>query len=399
MAKKIEAQLEEFLDRAVENILPDPKKFKSLIKSKKISIYLGVDPTGAHLHLGHATNLLLLKLLQRLGHKVIFLIGDFTARIGDPTDKLAARKPLTEREIKQNLKTFTAQASKIISFTGRNAVQVRFNADWLAKLSFADLVKIAANFTVQQMLKREMFQKRLADNKPIGLHEFLYPLMQGYDSVALNVDAELGGNDQTFNMLVGRDLLRIYKKKEKFVIATKLLINPKTGLKMMNKSEGGMINLDDRPNDMFGKVMAIDDDAMFELAKLATLVPSKEISKLEKSVNAGLNPKDAKLQIAEWIVSTYFDQPTAVKAKERFVATFAKKKLPQEAPKLKVKPRQMLVDLLVSAGVPSKSEARRLIAQKGVKLNGRVQSDPNLIINPKTHQTLQIGKRRFFKLA
>ncbi len=399
MAKEIEAQLEEFLDRAVENILPDPKKFKSLIKSKKISIYLGVDPTGAHLHLGHATNLLLLKLLQRLGHKVIFLIGDFTARIGDPTDKLAARKPLTEREIKQNLKTFTAQASKIISFTGRNAVQVRFNADWLAKLSFADLVKIAANFTVQQMLKREMFQKRLADNKPIGLHEFLYPLMQGYDSVALNVDAELGGNDQTFNMLVGRDLLRIYKKKEKFVIATKLLINPKTGLKMMNKSEGGMINLDDRPNDMFGKVMAIDDDAMFELAKLATLVPSKEISKLEKSVNAGLNPKDAKLQIAEWIVSTYFDQPTAVKAKERFVATFAKKKLPQEAPKLKVKPRQMLVDLLVSAGVPSKSEARRLIAQKGVKLNGRVQSDPNLIVNPKTHQTLQIGKRRFFKLA
>jgi tyrosyl-tRNA synthetase len=389
--------------RFVENAYPSREALEKILNSdKKLKIYLGVDPTGPHLHLGHATNLLLLRQLQNLGHKIIFLIGDFTGRIGDPTDKLAARQPLTERQIKENLKTFKSQAAKIIRFSGKNPATVAFNSKWHKNMTFERLIELAHYFTVQQMIERDMFQKRLKEEKPIGLHEFFYPLMQGYDSVALNVDMEIGGNDQTFNMLAGRTLLKIYKNKEKFVITTKLLVNPETGKKIMNKSEGGLINLDDDPQNMFGKVMALDDRTMFILASLSTLMPDIDITKMRSEVEKGtLNPKDAKLKIAHAVVSLYHSPTASDKAEAGWVKTFSKRELPDEI-EVQAIPSDILASsgttaMLVAIGAAkSNSEARRLISQGAVKVGGRAVSDPNE--KRKDGEIIKVGKHRFFKL-
>ena len=388
--------------RLIENAYPSREAVeKVLAGSKKLKIYLGVDPTGPHLHLGHATNLLLLRQLQDLGHKIIFLIGDFTGRIGDPTDKLAARQPLTEKQIKENFKTFKNQASKIIRFSGKNPAAVAFNSKWHRNMTFGKLIELAHHFTVQQMIERDMFQKRLKEEKPIGLHEFLYPLMQGYDSVALDVDMEIGGNDQTFNMLAGRTLVKIYRNREKFVLTTKLLVDPETGKKIMNKSEGGLINLDDEPGNMFGKVMALDDGVMFTLAALSTLIPDIEITKMRSETEKGtLNPKDAKLKIAHAVVSLYHSPAEAGKAQEQWIKTFSKRELPDEIEIKTVSPDAFsngTTTMLVAIGAAkSNSEARLLIDQGAVKVDGRTVSDPNE--KRKDGEVLKVGKHRFFKL-
>jgi len=395
--------IKEVLERSVEKIYPSKDALeKAMLGGRHLKIYLGVDPTGPHLHLGHLTNILILKKLQQLGHEIIFLIGDFTAQIGDPTDKLAARKPLSQKEIKENYKTFKKQVSRIIKFSGTNAVKVKFNSKWLSKMKFADVVRLAQNFTVQQMIQRDMFQERIKADKPIGVHEFLYPLMQGYDSVAMDVDMEIGGNDQTFNMLVGRDLAKIYKNKEKFVLTTKLLINPKTDRKLMNKSEGGLINLDDKPEDIFGKVMAIADEAMFEIAELSTEMPKDKINSLKNSVlNNKMNPRDAKLEIAKAVVQTIYDKKTAGESKEEFLKLFAKHEKPEEIQTCKLAAANYkLVDLLVETKLASsKGEARRLIEQGGVKINDEKKTDPNGIIQISKEIILQVGKRHFLKVS
>ena len=389
----------EIFDRFVGNTYPNKEAVFDALKNKKLKIYLGIDPTGPHLHLGHATNLIVLKKLQKLGHEIVLLIGDFTARIGDPTDRLAARKPLTAAEVRKNLKTFKAQAAKIINFSGPNAVRLVFNSKWHAKMTFEKVIELASHFTEQQIIERDMFRDRLKTGRVIGLHEFLYPLMQGYDSVALNVDMEIGGTDQTFNMLAGRKLQKIFNRKEKFVLTTKLLEHPQTGKKLMNKSEGGLINLDDAPDEMFGKLMALDDASMFPIARLSTEMPLARLSELETKVkNKTLNPRDAKIEIAEEVVSLYCGKKEAKRARKEFVRVFSKKEAPEEAEKLEIMNKNIgAVDLLIAAGVKSRSEARRLIEQGAVSVDNAAITDPDQKVA--SGKVLKIGKHRFFEIV
>lgn len=403
MQKKFDQEINEALERWVDKIYPSKKTFREVLKSKKkLVIYIGIDPTAPHLHLGHSINFLLLKKFQNLGHKIIFLIGDFTARIGDPTGRDLTRKPLTKEQIKKNCKTYQQQASKILDFKSKkNSVELKFNSQWLDKLKMEELIKLTANFTYGYMIKRSMFQKRLKEKKEIYLHEFLYPLFQGYDSVIMNVDAEVGGTDQTFNMLVGRDLMKIYKNKEKFVITTPLLINPKTKRKLMSKSEGNFIALNDPPDQMYGKTMALPDKVIFECFKLCTEIPLEEIKEMKENLKLKkINFRDLKAKLAQEIVKIYHRKKAAEKAKEEFNRIFKEKKLPREVPEVKIREKNLnILDLLVKTKlVSSKSEAKRLIFQKGVKINKVLQEDWQKIIEIKKGMIIQVGKRKFTKV-
>jgi len=392
----------EFLDRWVDKIYPSKEEFLKKVFSEKMVIYHGVDPTAPQLHLGHSTNYLLLRKFQELGHKIILLIGDFTAMIGDPTGRLSARKALTKKEILDNCKTYKEQVAKILDFDSkRNRAEVKFNSQWLAKMPLEKIIKLASNFTVGQMLKRNMFQERIKKNKEIYLNEFFYPLLQGYDSVAMNVDVEVGGTDQTFNMLVGRELLKIYKNKEKFVLTTPLLENPKTGKKLMSKSEGNYVALNDPPDEMYGKIMALPDEVIIPCFKMCTEVPLKEIQQAEQALTKGkINPRDLKARLAKEIVSIYYNKNTANLAEKEFEQVFKKKKLPFKVPEIKIKEKEIsLLDLLVKTKItPSKSEAKRLILQKAVKIDGRLQEDWKKTIRIKKGMVIQAGKRRFVKV-
>ena len=390
-------KIEEVLTRGVETIYPSRDELrKALASGRRLRIYLGADPTGVHLHLGTLTNLLTLKRLQSLGHEIIFLIGDFTAQIGDPTDKLSARQPLAPSEIKANMKTFKTQVGRILRFSGRNAARLELNSKWLSKMTLKDVLELTQKFTVQQMIIRDMFQERIKENKPVGVHEFLYPLMQGYDSVAMDVDAEVGGNDQTFNMLVGRDLLRTYKNKEKFVITTRLLLNPKTGKKLMNKSEGGMINLDDDPAEMFGKIMALDDSATTPLAEFSSEISMEDVRSL-----SSLHPRDAKLKVACAVVKTIFGEVAAKKAEASFVSVFSKKEDPKGVSLIHIgRKNASLIDIVMATNfVSSKNEAKRLIIQGGVKIDGMKKLNEEEMFSLEKELLLQIGKHHFVRIG
>ncbi len=395
-----EAKIDRLLSRGVENVYPTKEKLReALMSGKRLRLYNGIDPTAPFLHIGHAMQLRKLREFQELGHEVIMLIGSFTAMIGDPTDKLATRKQLTRAEILENAKTYKKQASKILKFSGPNAAKLLFNDKWLAKMSFADVVDLASHFTVQQMMERDMFAKRLNEQKPIHLHEFFYPLMQGYDSVAMDVDVEVGGNDQTFNMLAGRTLLREMKQKEKFVLAISLLTNSEG--KKMSKSEGGVIALTDAPEDMFGKIMSMDDSMIVPYFQLATDATDVQIDAVKKRLADGVNPRDIKMSLAELVTGMYHSSTKAKAAKKHFTQVFTNKELPDEIPTYTAKESSMtIVDVLVATHlVPSKGEARRLLEQGGVKLGNTVVSDPTLAVYPRTEEiVLQKGKRFFVKL-
>ncbi len=273
-----EKKIEDFLSRGVESTYPSKEELKkALLSGKTLSVYNGIDPTGPTLHIGHGSTLLKLKEMQDLGHKVILLIGDFTGRIGDPSDKTATRKQLSAKEVKENLKSYTKQAGKILDM---KKVQVKFNSKWLSKLSFEEGMEIASEFTLQQMIERDMFEKRIKEGQPIHLHEFFYPLMQGYDSVVMDVDMEIGGNDQTFNMLVGRTMMK-NRGKEKYVLTTKLLVDP-TG-KKMGKSEGNMVTLEDTGENMFGKIMSWPDTLTPLAFKICTRAPIPDKNEMTKT--------------------------------------------------------------------------------------------------------------------
>ncbi|MDB5254739.1 MAG: Tyrosine--tRNA ligase, partial [Candidatus Nomurabacteria bacterium] len=282
------------LHKGVADILPS-KGFleKELASGKKLSVYAGFDPTAPTLHIGHTIQLRKLRHFQDLGHKIIFLVGDFTARVGDPTDKGTARKQLTEKEIKINLKKYKQQAGKFIRFSGKNAAAIKFNNDWLGKMKFADVLALASNMTVDQMLKRDMFARRIEEEKPIYIHEFMYPLMQGYDSVAMDVDGEVGGNDQLFNMLAGRTLLKQLKNKEKFVITTKLLED--NNGKKMGKSEGNMVSLIDTPEDMYGKIMSWTDGLIIPGFELCTDYTPSQVQAVQEELHGEVNPRNIKI--------------------------------------------------------------------------------------------------------
>lgn len=450
-----------FLERGIENFYPsDTAVEKALSSGKRLKVYLGVDPTGPSLHMGHAIPLRKLGQLQAMGHEVIMLIGDFTAMIGDPTDKTATRKKLTRKEVLSNCKNYKKQASKFLKFSGPNAAKLVFNSKWLGKMNFSDVVDLAAHFTVQQMMERDMFKRRmqgevvctnlkcrkkftpefnvvgktnykqqthppvelhdatytkpkqkcphcgkdvwLTENKnythpkPIYLHEFLYPLMQGYDSVILDVDMEIGGNDQTFNMLAGRTLLREMKGREKFVI-TSTLLEDSTG-KKMGKTEGNMITLEDAPEEMYGKVMSWTDGMIIPGFRLCTDVAVSAIDRMEDFIKKGGNPVEYKHQLAKEVVTLFQSSKEADKASAHFLKVHKSHEVPKDMPTQSVKKGMTLVDALVASKmVTSKSDARRQITQGGVKVDGKIVKDIDAKV--KKGSTIQKGKRHFVKLV
>ncbi len=386
MADMNEEHIDELLTRSVREILPSREAFKArLMTGEKLRFYIGTDATGTSLHLGHSTNYLVLEKFRQLGHEVIFLVGDFTSRIGDPTDKGAARTQLTREEVVANVKTWTDQVRPIINLDdAENPVKIMYNHDWLAKLTFEDIIGIASHFTVQQMIERDMFEKRLAEQKPIYLHEFFYPLMQGYDSVAMDVDVELCGSDQTFNALAGRTLQRKFNNKDKFVFVTTLLENPKTGEKMMSKSMGTGVFLDASPADMFGGVMAQPDENMRQLFTDTTLLSLPEI----EAILAEEHPLAVKKRLAFEITKLYHGEAKAAEAAEAFAAQFQKREVPEDIKTVTLEARDAGIDLitaLVESGLlPSRTEARRKIEEGAVYVNGEKVTDREYVLAPDT---------------
>jgi len=406
MAKIItdEKMIDELLERSVEEVLPSKGELKKLLMlGKKIRIYIGTDPTGTSLHLGHATNYIILEKFRKLGHEVIFLIGDFTARIGDPTDKISVRKQLTRNDVKKNIKTWLKQVKPVINFDDKkNPVKIMFNHDWLSKLTFEDVIKLASNFTVQQMLERDMFEKRMKEEKPIYLHEFFYPLMQGYDSVAMDVDIEMCGNDQKFNALVGRTLLRKLKDKEKFVFITTLLENPVTKEKMMSKSLGTGVFLDENNVNMFGKIMAQADENISQLFTDCSYISLEEIGKIKKDLeNSKVNPRDIKIKLAFEITKIYHGEKKADEAKEYFEKVISRKETPDEVVSIEASIEDTVIEIMTREGLAkSNGEAKRKIEQGGVSLNGEIIKDIQTKISKEMNgKILKVGKREFRKIV
>lgn len=388
-------QIKEVLTRGVENIYPAASALEKVLKSgKKIKLYTGIDPTG-DLHIGHGVVLNKLRQFQQLGHKVVVLIGDFTATVGDPTDKAATRQPLTKKQVLANAKNYKALIGKTLDL---KKTEFRFNSEWLSKMKVDNFFELISQFTVQRLLERDMFANRLKEGRPIHAHEFLYPALVGYDCVALDVDLELGGNDQTFNMLAGRTLMKSLKNKEKFVMATKLLVDP-TG-KKMGKSEGNMVNLSDSPINIYGKVMSWPDTLIVTAMEIATDMPMTEVKQVEKDLKNGKNPKIFKMLLAYKLVEKYHSTMDAIKAEENFKQVFEEGLNPDEIPTFKIKTRN-LVDVLVETKLAaSRSEARRLIAQGGIKVDTKKVSDENFVIAKIDADgvVIQKGKRHFAKI-
>lgn len=391
-------KIEDFLTRGVENIYPNIDYVrKQLLSGKKLTMYLGVDPTGPSLHLGHAIQLKKLSEFQKLGHQVILLIGDFTAMIGDPTDKAATRKQLTRREVLNNCQSYKKQASVFLDF-GWGGAKLKYNSKWFDKMNFGDVLNLASRMSVQQMLERDMFKKRMDEGKPIFIHEFMYPLMQGYDSIALGVEGEIGGNDQTFNMLTGRNLVKEISNKEKFVIACKLLTD--SSGKKMGKTEGNMITLNDDEFEMFGKIMSSADGLILSSFELCTNVSIEEIEKIKKEIEGGANPRDAKVKLAKEIVAIYHGQEKADKAEQNFFKTFKEGGIPENIDEVVATNGEALSELSVKAGlVKSKGEFRRLVLEGAVSNHetGDKITDPTWKVI--STAVFKIGKRRFLKVV
>lgn len=390
--------VDSFLKRGVENVYPSKEAFaKALTSGKQLSIYLGIDPTGPTLHMGHAIPMMKLAKLQEMGHKVILLMGDFTAMIGDPTDKSATRKKLTKDEVLSNLKSYKKQAETFLSFSGKNAAEIKYNSKWLGKMSFGDVLELASNMTVQQMIERDMFANRMKEGKPIYVHEFLYPLMQGYDSVAMDVDVEIGGNDQTFNMLTGRNLMRSLKNKEKFVLTTKLLVDA-TG-KKMGKSEGNMITLSDSAQDMFGKVMSNPDSLIIPSYELCTKISDEEIEKEKQFLEKGGNPKEAKMRLAFLVTELYHGKEEAQRASESFTKAFSQGAMPENIPEVMAMKHSLVSDILVEHKViSSKTEFKRLVSEKAIKDLKSGKSIESFDAQVVEDMDLKVGKHRFIKM-
>ncbi len=393
-----EKLIDEILNRGtIVEILPKKDEFKKrLLKGEKLKFYIGFDATAPTLHLSHAKNFILLEKFRKLGHEVIVLFGDFTARIGDPTGQDSARKQLSKKDVDTNVKKWKEQIKPLMDFDDEeNPPKIMYNSKWLSRLDFEDILNLSGNFTVQQIIERDMFQKRLKDKKPIYLNEFLYPLMQGYDSVAMDVDVEICGTDQIFNALIGRTLLKKLKEKEKFIVAVTLMENPKTG-ELMSKSKGTGVFLNFSANDMFGQIMAQPDEMMETLFINCTYLPLFEIKEILKSEN----PKDAKIRLAYEIIKIFYKEKKAKLSKEEFLKVFSKKEKPTDIEEFKISKKEIsLVDLLSETKlVNSKTNARRLIEQGGVRVDDEVKKDIKEVLNLKGGEVVQVGKRRFLKI-
>ncbi|WP_414040605.1 tyrosine--tRNA ligase [Acidithiobacillus sp. M4-SHS-6] len=386
------------------DILPEGEITKRLElaaeKSAPLRIKLGMDPTAPDLHFGHAVLLHKARQFQDLGHKLLFIVGDFTAMIGDPTGKNATRKPLSREEVAANAETYQRQVFKILD---PERTEVLFNSEWLGALRPEELIQIAARYTVARMLERDDFNKRYRANQPIAIHEFLYPLLQGYDSVAIKADVELGGTDQRFNLLVGRELQREYGQKAQLVL-TMPILEGLDGAQKMSKSLGNFIALEEAPTDMFGKVMSISDALMWRYYTLLSRVPVAEQQRLQREADEGLlNPRDIKLNLAEELVTRFHSGEAAGEARREFLARFQRHEPPQDLPLQQYvcddrSPR--LTHVLVQSGLAaSNSEAMRKIRENAVRVNGERVSDPALALSIGTEYVLQLGKRHFVRLV
>ncbi len=363
---------------------------------RPLRVYCGFDPTASDLHLGHTVPMRKLAQFQELGHEVIFLIGSFTALIGDPSDKTSARRQQTDEEVREHAKTFTDQAWKVLD---PQRTLVMYNGDWLSKLSFKDVIGLAANFTLQQFLVRENFALRFDKGDPIWLHEFFYALMQGYDAVATRTDVQIGGTDQLFNLIAGRKLMESFGMRPQTILTFPILVGT-DGLLRMSKTTGNHIGINEAPEIIFGKVMSIPDSAMRNYANLVTRWAPEDIARRLAALAAGeLHPRDLKMQLAAEIVAIFQGQEAAVAAEEHFRTVFQQRELPTEMPEIKLLAPTSVVDLLTNTGLaPSKAEVRRLVQQGGVKLDGDKVEDFALTIVPDREHILQIGRRKFLKL-
>lgn len=390
-------KIKELLTRGIANVIPQKKELEELLRSgKKLNVYLGIDPTATQIHLGHAVLLRKLQAFAKLGHNVTFLIGDFTALIGDTSDKDSERPMLTSEQIEENFKTYKTQAEKIVDFS---KVKIRYNSEWLKKLSYADIIKIMQRFSLNDFIGRELIKKRLNEGKRVALHEVQYPIMQGYDSYYLDTDIQIGGTDQTFNMQAGRTLQKDLRGKESFIIATEFLMG--TDGRKMSKTWNNAIWLTDEPNNMYAKVMAINDGLIVQYFTLATDVSPNEIKQIEQKLKVGENPINIKKQLAYEIVREFYSKEEAKTAQEHFEKTVQQSELPSDIPIYQYIGHQpvSITDFLVEAKlVESKSEAKRVVEQGGVTVDNQAISDPNSLFNPKDRQIIRVGKRRFLKI-
>ncbi len=393
-------KIDEILSRGIiKEILPTEEAFRErLLSGEPMKMFIGADPTSSALHLSHAKNFMLLEEFRKLGHRVVVLFGDFTAKIGDPTGETTARKQLTSEEVKANVEGWINQIKPLMDFDAEeNPPEIVFNGDWLSKMTMEDFIRLASNFTVQQMQERDMFKKRMKEDKPIGLHEFMYPLMQGFDSVALDVDIELCGTDQIFNALVGRTLLKRKSNKEKFVVAVNLMENPLTK-ELMSKSKGNGVFLDTTPFDMFGGIMAQPDEMIKLFLVNNTRLPLEEIERLMKLEN----PMDAKKIVAFEITKIFHGEGRATQAKDRFAEQIQKKETPKDIPLVSVGTDSLGLLEAVCRCVPdeSKSHVRRLFTQGAIKVDGESVKDfEEKITILAEGSVVRIGKHKIFRLV
>ncbi|MDD2732040.1 MAG: tyrosine--tRNA ligase [Candidatus Pacebacteria bacterium] len=391
-----EKKIEEILTKGVEEVIEKDSLIKKLKSGKKLRIKHGIDPTGPRIHLGRALQFRKLKAFQDLGHQIVLIIGDFTALIGDASDKTSMRRSLSENEIKENMKDYKRQIGKILDI---KKTEFCYNSKWLKKLNSKDLISLSMNFTAQQMITRRNFKERWASSKPIGLHELLYPLFQGYDSVAVSADVEIGGTDQLFNLKVGRQLQETSNMPVQDIMTLKML--PGLDSRKMSTSWGNIITIMDKPQEMFGRIMSMTDNLIPDYFELATDASLKEIQQIKKELKGKANPKDLKLWLAKEIVRIYHGEKLASESEKEFERVFKNKKAPTDIDEVKIEGERIpIIDLLVKLRlVSSKSEAKRLIVQRAVRIDNEVQADLEKIIEIKKGMIIKAGKRRFAKIV
>ena len=386
------------IKRGSDEILTEDDLQKKLESGKQLIVKAGFDPTAPDLHFGHTVLLNKLRHFQDFGHKVIFLIGDFTGRIGDPSGTNKTRPTLDSKDLLENAKTYEKQVFKILK---KDLTEVKFNSEWCDDLGADGLINLASKYNVARMLERDDFNKRFSSNKSIAIHEFLYPLVQGYDSVALKVDVECGGTDQKFNLLVGRELQRDYGQEPQVVITVPIL-EGLDGVKKMSKSLDNYIAIDEAPDEMFGKIMSISDDLMWRWFDLLSFMPEEDIAKLKQEMEDGKNPRDIKFVLAEELVDRFHQEGDGKKCKEEFLNRFQKGNMPEEIESISVNLTEdqiLLVNLLKNTNmIASISEGNRLIKQGGIKINSEKVIDPKLLISSGTENIYQVGKRKFLKI-
>ncbi|WP_421132307.1 tyrosine--tRNA ligase [Alteromonas sp. A079] len=387
------------IKRGADEILPEEDLIEKLKSGKTLTIKAGFDPTAPDLHLGHTVLINKLRTFQQLGHKVVFLIGDFTGLIGDPTGKNVTRKPLSKEQVLENAQTYQEQVFKILD---KDKTEIRFNSEWMDGLGAAGMIKLAASQTVARMLERDDFKKRYNNGQPIAIHEFLYPLVQGWDSVALEADVELGGTDQRFNLLMGRELQKEQGIKQQSIVMVPLL-EGLDGVQKMSKSLNNYIGITDAPNDMFGKVMSISDDLMWRYYDLLSFRPLDEIAELKARVEQGENPRDIKIMLAKEIIARFHDDAAAEGAHQDFIQRFQKNAIPDDMPEVEVSLGEAGIaigNLLKEASlVGSTSDAMRMIKQGAVKINGDKVEDTRLILTDEGENVYQVGKRKFARIT